>query len=210
MSLKTMNQKDIGFWTVIEVISAKRNENREIERTVKVQCKCGYTKVSLLNNTGKSKQCSACATLEIRNRISEEDRILRDRLQGVYQGIKSRCEKPNRKDYKDYGARGIKVEESFNSFSKFFDWMISEGYTYDCNLQVDRKDNDGNYSINNCRLVSKADNNRNQSRNVMTWDIVNDIRYGKYVGVSSKQVALEVGCSERTINSVKTFKTWNI
>lgn len=79
-----INKRQMGYWKVIELISAKRNENREIIRTVKAQCKCGYVKEVLLDNLRASKQCSTCAMSEIKSKISEEDRILRTRLRGVY------------------------------------------------------------------------------------------------------------------------------
>ena len=208
--LEDMNKKDIGSWKIIEIISAKRNKNREIIRTVKVQCKCGYTKVSLLNNTGKSKQCFGCSMKDKLALISDEDRILYRRLGGVYGSIKDRCNNPNSKDYKNYGGRGIKVEKSFDTRDKFIAFMINGGYTYDCKLEVDRKDNNGNYSSENCRFVLKMDNNRNQSRNVMNWEIVDKIRNGEYKPMSNKEVSLIIGCSETTIKSVRNYKTWNV
>lgn len=209
ITLGQMNQKELYNWKVIELISAKRNEKAEIVRTVRVQCKCGYIKETILENAGNSKQCSTCAMNEIKSRISEEDRRLRTRLKGVYTGMRRRCNKVKHKDYVNYGGRGIKIEGSFNTFAKFYEWMISQGYTHDCKLEIDRKDNDGNYSIDNCRLVSKAENSRNMRRNVMTWEIVEDIRYGKYVGMRNKAIAEDIGCSPLTVASVKNFHTWN-
>ena len=210
MSLEDMNKRDTGSWKIIEVISAKRNEKREIVRTVKVQCKCGYKKVSLLNNAVKSKQCFGCSMKDKLTLTSDEDRILYRRLGSVYGSIKDRCNNPNSKDYKNYGGRGIKVEESFGTRDKFITFMINGGYTYDCKLEVDRKDNNGNYSSENCRLVLKMDNNRNQSRNVMNWEIVDKIRNGEYKLMSNKEVSLIISCSESTVKSVRNYKTWNV
>lgn len=209
LTLEQMNQRKLHHSKVVELISAKRNENREIIRTVKAECKCGYTKGAILEDVGNSKQCITCAMDEIKSKISDEDRRLKTRLTGVYRGMKSRCYRAKNKDYINYGGRGIKIEESFNTFTKFYELMISQGYTFDCKLEIDRKDNNGNYSADNCRLLSRTDNNRNMRRNVMTWELVERIRFVDYIGVSSKQIAFEVGCSESNINSVKRFKTWN-
>lgn len=210
INLEKINKRKMGHWKIIEEISAKRNENREIIRIVKFQCKCGYIKETKLDNIKDSKQCSKCANEERRNKVSEEEKALRKKLKGVYGGIKNRCQNLNSKDYKNYGGRGIKIEESFNTFDKIYDWAISQGYTLDCKLEFDRIDNNGNYSVENCRLLSKAENNRNMRRNVITWEIVNEIRYGKYVGMSNKYIAEDIGCSEATITSVKNNKTWKM
>lgn len=208
MTLEQMNQKDFGQWEIIEVISAERNENREIVRTVKAQCKCGHIKIANLNSMRGSKRCSSCGNKDRKSELSDEYRILRKRLTGVYSNIKTRCNNPKSKDYKNYGGRGIKIDESLNTNGKFFDWMVSQGYTYDCKLEIDRKDNDGDYSTENCRLVSKSDNNRNMRRNVMTWELVDKIRYGDYKDLSAKEISNIIGCDASTVRYVISFKTW--
>lgn len=208
INIDKINERDLGNWTVLEEISAKRNEKLKIERTVKVQCGCGYIKETKLNNIYDSKQCWTCAMDEIRNKVSDEDRTIRERLKRVYGSIKGRCTNPNNKDYKNYGGRGIKVDDSFSKFSYFYNWAISQGYTYDCKLEIDRRDNNGNYSIDNCRLITKAENSRNMRSNVITWELVNEIRYGKYVGMSNKNIAEDIGCCTATITSVRNNKTW--
>ena len=41
-----------------------------------------------------------------------------------------RCYEPERKAYKYYGARGIKVcDEWLNDFMNFYNWAISNGYS---------------------------------------------------------------------------------
>ena len=64
--------------------------------------------------------------------------------------IKARCYNPNKKNYKWYGARGIKMcDEWINNFNKFLEDMgkCPEG----CSL--DRIDTKGNYEPSNCRWV---------------------------------------------------------
>lgn len=129
------------------------------------------------------------------------------RIRGAYANIKSRCYNENCKDYSNYGGRGIILEECFDTFDKFFDWSINNGY--ENNLEIDREDNDGNYSVKNCRWVTKADNTRNRRVSVMDWDLVYKIREGEYSGMTTQEVANIIGCSWSTVESVKNFKTWN-
>lgn len=77
----------------------------------------------------------------------------------VFRNIKSRCENPKRPDYKNYGGRGIKCEW------KTLDEFIKDMYpSFKKGLQIDRTNNDGNYSKKNCRWVTAKVNASNRRR----------------------------------------------
>ena len=80
------------------------------------------------------------------------------KLYDVFRSMKARCYKDTNKDYKNYGARGIIVE--FIDYKDFIDWALKNGYEE--GLEIDRKNNDGNYSKVNCRFVTKSINNMNR------------------------------------------------
>lgn len=75
------------------------------------------------------------------------------RLRHIYDNIKLRCYNINNKNYKNYGARGIKIcKEWLNEqtgFENFYNWSINNGYKE--NLSIDRIDVNGNYEPNNCK-----------------------------------------------------------
>lgn len=86
------------------------------------------------------------------------------RVARIYESMKSRCNNPNRKKYESYGARGIYVcDEWNNSFESFCEWALANGY--EDGLQLDRIDNSGPYSPDNCRWVTPKENSRNTRRN---------------------------------------------
>jgi len=80
--------------------------------------------------------------------------------------MKQRCTN----DYTDrsyrYKARGITVcEEWMNSFIAYRDWALSNGYRE--GLQIDRRDNNGNYTPENCRFVPQLINANNREVTTM-------------------------------------------
>jgi hypothetical protein len=81
-------------------------------------------------------------------------------IYSVWCTMKQRCYNQNRKKYKDYGLRGIKICDEWQDAAIFAEWAFSNGYQK--GLQIDRIDNDGNYEPNNCRFVTPKENSRNR------------------------------------------------
>lgn len=88
------------------------------------------------------------------------------RLYWVYRAILKRCgliDGASKRHVDRYEKRGITVcDEWANSWHAFRDWAWANGYGD--NLQIDRIDNDGPYSPDNCRWVSGTRNMRNTSQ----------------------------------------------
>lgn len=94
-----------------------------------------------------------------------ELRLDRDPLYGVFHGMIRRCENPNCSDYKNYGARGIKVWVGWrHNFSGFKLWAVYNGYG--SGLTIDRINTNGDYAPDNCRFVTYAENNNNRRNNI--------------------------------------------
>jgi hypothetical protein len=66
--------------------------------------------------------------------------------------------------YSSYGGRGISVCEQWRADPmSFVQWALANGYAP--GLTIDRKDNDGNYSPENCRWATALDQGKNKSNN---------------------------------------------
>lgn len=88
------------------------------------------------------------------------------KLNKVWRNMKDRCYNPNNSRYSHYGLRGISVcKEWVHSYISFRDWANINGYSD--GLSLDRIDNDGDYTPDNCRWVDSVIQNNNFSRNKM-------------------------------------------
>ena len=73
----------------------------------------------------------------------------------VYKAIKQRCENKNRKDYKSYGAKGVKALLTVDELK--FLWFRDKAYEMK-QPSVDRINDNGNYELSNCQFLEQDKN----------------------------------------------------
>jgi hypothetical protein len=91
------------------------------------------------------------------------------RLYHIWLNMKYRCNNPNSKDYKNYGAKGIKVLwNSYESFKRDMGEPYNKSLLKNNKISLDRIDTDGHYCKENCRWTDSMTqmNNRNYNVNI--------------------------------------------
>ena len=126
----------------------------------------------------------------------------------MWANMKSRCFNKKSEDYKYYGGRGIKVCDGWLNFVSFRNWANPNGYGD--NLEIDRRNNDGNYEPSNCRFITHTENVRNRGYSKLSMEKAKKINEmystGKY---SQRKLAEKFGVVHSTIGCVLRSETWS-
>lgn len=163
---KNLSGMNFGHLTAIERIGTNKHGN-SLWRCV---CDCGNEKIVPGGRltAGRIANCG-CQSSKLRSLAASRHGITAGgcpRTFNVWRGMKERCLNPKAISFRNYGARGITVCDEWlgeNGFENFHNWALSNGYSD--TLFLDRIDNNGNYSPENCRFVTREENSRNTRRN---------------------------------------------
>lgn len=128
------------------------------------RCDCGGETFALTSNLlkGNSTSCG-CKRAESRYKHG----MSREPQWHAWQMMRQRCENPSDPAFKNYGGRGIRVCERWQVFANF----LADMGLRPTGFELDRIDNDGDYTPKNCRWVSKKQNRRNKRTNrIIEWN----------------------------------------
>jgi len=144
----------------LTVVSREANNKQGQARWACI-CECGNTLTVASGSLGRSTFSCGCLGKSKRLETLTTHGMAGTRIYQIWKGMHKRCKDTSRKDYH---GRGIIVCDEWLTFEQFYKDM---GPTYRDDLSIDRINNDGNYSSNNCRWATRSIQNSNSRRNIM-------------------------------------------
>jgi len=169
---KDLTGQAFGELQVISYVGAvKRKDGVSSRSLYEVLCSCGNIKVVKADDLigGKTISCGHIAKAR-RNSgdINRKHSLRKHPVYSRWSHIIDRTENPKCPAYKNYGAKGIIMEEPWRSNpALFIEWFEKERNDRSMrDLEVDRYPNKlGPYAPWNCRLVTSEINNNNRTNN---------------------------------------------
>lgn len=160
--------KRYGFLTIIEDSKLVMQSNGNRVRKVKVRCDCGTVKIiNAFSLKDKTVSCGCYHKKLLKKGVRpRKNKMPKGVLYTLWMHMKERCNNPNHRSYERYGGRGISVCDDWSeNYDSFYSWCKNNGYKR--GLHLDRIDNYGNYSPDNCRFVTPTENSNNKRNNII-------------------------------------------
>jgi hypothetical protein len=155
-ALIDLSGRTFGTWTVLQKAGPSTNG----KTLWRCRCSCGAEREvigrSLTN--GRSKSCGCKAEDAAAERLETLGAKITHDSPGYHswRGAKQRCENPQNKSYKNYGARGVQFK--LPDYPTFWEQMKDTWFE---GCQLDREKNEGHYELGNVRWVTPKVNSRN-------------------------------------------------
>ena len=177
-----------GRWTAIRFMHKVGRYHYWLFR-----CSCGNEKVFYKGHTAGSNSCG-CLSRELKTKHGKS----KTKIYYVWRGMRNRCNNKNTKSYPDYGGRGIRVCDRWDSFDNFYADMGDKPFR---GAEINRIDNDKDYDPDNCNWVTKTKNLSNTRQSVFIE------AFGKKM--TQSEWARETGL-DRTVIAYRISAGWPI
>lgn len=151
-------------------------------------CSCGESTVVLGAHLRSSRvlSCGCYRKDNTRNRKTTHGAARvgqKTRAYMVWESMRSRCETPTAKEFKDYGGRGVKVCKRWSLFENFIADMGEPAP----GMTLERKKNSGNYEPGNCTWETRLVQANNTRANVIVTVGVDRMTLAQFVRANGLQ-----------------------
>lgn len=150
----------IGIYDVLYECEDRADDGHKLYH---IKCtECGWETDMLKAHINRAKQCKHIGLGNVYASTIANVCWENKRLKSIFKHMKQRCYISECRDYRWYGAKGIKIcDEWLNNPKSFEIWALSNGYND--TLTIDRKDEDKDYCPENCRWIPLDDNAKYKS-----------------------------------------------
>lgn len=174
-------------------------------------CDCGTVKSCRTDHLvhGKIVSCGCYGkerTIEMNKQRARHGRSheARGSAYASWRSMRDRCNAPNNPEYSNYGGRGIRICQRWDSFKAF----VADMGERPPGTSIDRIDVNGNYEPGNCRWATSVQQNRNRRTGVLDADRVREILGRHEHGESQRSVSRRLGIASRTVYDIIHRRRW--
>jgi hypothetical protein len=171
-------------------VIAYAGQNKHTAHLWTCQCECGNTHTAKASNlrTGHTKSCGCIPTGTKKHGHTWRGGVSSEYL--AWKNLRARCIDEKNRNYRWYGAKGIKVcDRWLNSFENF---LCDMGSKPSSKHSIERKDVHGNYEPDNCIWATREEQDRNRGNNV-------------FVEIEGEKKTVSEWCREKAIPTATIF-----
>lgn len=187
--------------TVLKMVEPPENLKDKHSKYWLCKCECGNEKVivrsGLTMGTSKSCGCIRREMMSEKMKAKKTHGLTGQRFYRIWSNMKRRCQDPKDNQYHNYGARGIAICQSWQTFENFMKDMYQSYIDFEAThgentASIDRLNSNENYEPSNCKWATQLEQARNRADNISV--VINGKEYS-----TLSQVAEEFNFNYHTI-----------